>query len=59
MKIILIFIFLKNKIHFKDIPNVIQEVLDKVDVQDANSIDEAEENIIKYQKFAENITGRL
>ncbi len=54
-----VYAFLKNKIHFKDIPNVIQEVLDKVDVQDANSIDEAEENIIKYQKFAENITGRL
>ena len=51
--------FLKEKIAFKDIPNVIEEVLDKVDIQDANTIEEAEENIIKYQKFAEEITGKL
>lgn len=54
-----VYAFLKEKIVFKDIPNVIEEVLGKVDIQDAKTIDEAEENIIKYQKAAEEITGRL
>lgn len=54
-----VYAFLKEKIVFKDIPNVIEEVLGKVEIQDAETIDEAEANIIKYQKAAEEITGRL
>ena len=50
---------MKEKIVFKDIPDVIEEVLGKVEIQDAETIDEAEANIIKYQKAAEEITGRL
>lgn len=51
--------FLNGKIVFKDIPNIIEEVLSKVDIQDAKNIDEAEENIIRYQKLAEETAGRL
>ena len=54
-----VYAFLKEKIVFKDIPDVIEEVLGKVEIQDAETIDEAEANIIKYQKAAEEITGRL
>ncbi len=54
-----VYAFLKEKIVFKDIPDVIEEVLGKVEIQDAETIDEAEANIIKYQKAAEKITGRL
>lgn len=44
--------FLKGNISFQDIPYVINDVLSKADITDAQSIDEAVENIIKYKSFA-------
>lgn len=54
-----VYAFLKEKIMFKDIPNIIEEILGKVDIKNAETIDEAEENIIKCQKAAKEITKKL
>ena len=50
--------FLKGSIAFQDIPYVIEDVLAKADITDAQNILEAEENIIKYQKFAAEIISK-
>lgn len=49
----------KRKITFQDIPNLIELVLGKANLHDAQTIEEAEENIIKSQILAEEIIGKL
>ncbi len=51
--------FLNEKITFQDIPNLIELVLGKANLHDAQTIEEAEENIIKSQILAEEIIGKL
>ena len=50
--------FLKGKIAFKDISYVIEDVISKADVKDAQNILEAEENIKKYQIFASEFLAK-
>lgn len=50
--------FLKGNISFNDISYVIDDVLSKADITDAQNISEAEENIIKYQKFASDVISK-
>ena len=49
---------LKGKIAFKDISYVIEDVISKADVKDAQNILEAEENIKKYQIFASEFLAK-
>ena len=50
--------FLKGKIAFKDISYVIEDVITKADVTDAQNILEAEENIKKSQVFASEFLAK-
>ena len=50
--------FLKGKIAFKDISYVIEDVITKADVTDAQNILEAEENIKKTQVFASEFLAK-
>ncbi len=50
--------FIKGRISFQDIPNVIDHILDKADVKETYDILEAEENVKKYQAFSADIISK-